>query len=110
MKKTTQKRFLGLWIDGGLTLFVYFMALEINFLGLYGNSPGFKELKDPPLATSSELYTVDSVLIGKYFEENRTPIRYEELSPVLVQALLATEDIRFFDHSGIDVEIGRAHV
>src|SRR3546814_4964873 len=92
MKKTTQKRLLGLLMYGGLTLVVYFMALEINFLGLYGNSPGFKELKDPPLATSSELYTVDSVLIGKYFEENRTPIRYEELSPVLVQALLRSEE------------------
>lgn len=87
---------------GCLTVIIYFFALQVNFLWLFGNTPGFDELKHPPLATSSELYTADSVLIGKYYEENRSPVEFKDLSPVLVQALLATEDIRFFSHSGID--------
>lgn len=94
---------LGLSLYGILTVVIYFLALEVNFLWLFGSSPGFNELKHPPLSASSELYTADSVLIGKYYEENRSPVDFEDLSPVLVEALLATEDIRFFSHSGIDV-------
>jgi len=104
MKKTGLRRLLGLLLYGCLTVVIYFAALEINFLGLFGNSPGFDELKHPSLATSSELYTSDGVLIGKYYEENRSPVQFADLSPVLVEALLATEDIRFFRHAGIDLK------
>ena len=103
MKKSSQRRLLGLLLYGCLTVVIYFAALEINFLWLFGSSPGIEELRHPPLSASSELYTADSVLIGKYYEENRSPVEFKDLSPVLVQALLATEDIRFFSHSGIDL-------
>ncbi len=81
---------------------VYFVALELNFLGLFGYSPGFKELIRPPYAISSELYTADSILIGKYFRENRSPIAYDSIAPILIESLTATEDIRFYKHRGID--------
>ncbi len=50
----------------------------------------------------SELYTSDGVLIGKYYKENRTPVEYDSISPAVIDALVATEDIRFYKHSGVD--------
>lgn len=51
---------------------------------------------------ASELYTADGKLIGKYYKENRTPIEYDRISPAVIDALIATEDVRFFKHSGVD--------
>jgi penicillin-binding protein 1A len=65
--------------------------------------PSVGELQNPKLSQSSEIYSADGVLLGKFFQENRTPIKnYKELSPYLVKALIATEDARFYEHSGID--------
>jgi penicillin-binding protein 1A len=77
-------------------------ALELNFLWLFGYSPIKKDIKSPSLNVSSEVYTADSVLIGKYFIENRTPIDYNQIDSNLINALVATEDVRFFKHSGVD--------
>jgi len=52
---------------------------------------------------ASELYTADGKLIGRYYKENRTPVNYDKISPQLINALVATEDVRFFKHSGVDV-------
>jgi penicillin-binding protein 1A len=89
--------FLGL-----LLLILYFVSVEHNFLGLYGSMPGIEKLRNPPMKLSSELYTADGVLLGKYFNENRIPVKYHQISPVLIDALIATEDIRFYEHKGID--------
>ena len=51
---------------------------------------------------ASELYTADGKLIGRYYKENRTPVEYEKIAPSVVDALVATEDVRFFEHSGVD--------
>ena len=51
---------------------------------------------------ASELYTADGKLIGRYYKENRTPVEYEKIAPSVVDALIATEDVRFFEHSGVD--------
>ena len=51
---------------------------------------------------ASELYTADGKLIGRYYKENRTPVEYDKIAPSVVDALIATEDARFFDHSGVD--------
>lgn len=88
-------------------IFIYFViiflcALELNFLGLFGYSPAKKDIKFPSLNVSSEVYTADSVLIGKYYIENRTPVDFKEINKDLVNALVATEDVRFFQHSGVD--------
>ena len=51
---------------------------------------------------ASEVYSSDSVLIGKYYNENRIPVTYNEISPWVIKALVATEDVRFYNHTGID--------
>ena len=96
-----------LWIAflGGLVSFVVFVWLvSINFLGLFGSLPDFKALENPDSELASELYASDGVLLGAFARENRSPVTYEELSPNLVNALIATEDERFEDHSGIDLQ------
>ncbi len=94
------------WKIFGWTVFAaffYIFCIQTNFLYLTGEMPSVGELQNPKLSQSSEIYSSDNVLMGKYFLENRTPIKnYEELSPYLVKALVATEDSRFYQHSGID--------
>ena len=83
--------------------FFYIFCIQTNFLYLTGEMPSVSELQNPKLSQSSEIYSADGVLMGKYFLENRTPVKnYDELSPFLVKALVATEDSRFYQHSGID--------
>ena len=96
-----------LWIAfiGGLVFFVLFVwMVSINFLGFFGALPDFKALENPDSELASEMYAADGVLLGTFARENRSPVTYEELSPNLVQALIATEDERFEDHSGIDLQ------
>ena len=83
-------------------IILFFCALELNFLWLFGYSPTIKDIKTPVLNIGSELYTSDGKLIGKYYKENRTPVEFESISPAVVDALVATEDIRFYNHSGVD--------
>jgi len=95
-----------LWIAfvGGVVFFILFVwMVSVNFLGLYGSLPDFKALENPESELASELYSADGFLLGTYARENRSPVKYEELSSNLVQALIATEDVRFEDHSGIDM-------
>lgn len=73
------------------------------WLGLFGRLPSTQELREVETANSTEIYTADSVLIGKYFFENRTSISLENVSPFIINALIATEDKRFLEHSGIDI-------
>ncbi|MCC5937737.1 MAG: transglycosylase domain-containing protein [Lunatimonas sp.] len=84
----------------GFVLFV--LAVSSNFLGLFGSMPDFKSLENPESELASELFSADGVLLGKYFRENRSPVTYNELSRNLINALIATEDVRFDKHSGID--------
>ncbi|PSL02986.1 penicillin-binding protein 1A [Cecembia rubra] len=86
----------------GFILFVW--TVSVNFLGLFGELPDFKALENPRTEVASELYSADGVLLGSYFRENRSPVTYNELSPNLVNALIATEDVRFEKHSGIDLQ------
>lgn len=81
---------------------IYLAVIELNFLWISGYSPSLKDLKNPPYSIATEVYTADSVLIGKYFKENRSPVEYSQIAPVVVQALVSTEDIRFYQHHGID--------
>jgi penicillin-binding protein 1A len=66
--------------------------------------PTFEELENPPNLLSSEIYSEDGKILDKYFiHENRTFVNYSNLPPHLIDALIATEDVRFFRHSGIDM-------
>ena len=82
---------------------VYPFLVSTNFMFLFGKSPSLAELENPKVEQASELYTSDGVLIGKYFRENRSPVPLSQISPILVKALIATEDVRFYEHSGIDL-------
>ncbi len=84
-------------------MLVFFIAVDINFLWLFGKSPRLHDLNNPRLEIASELYSSDSVLIGRYFDQDRTPVTYAEISPLLIRTLVATEDQRFYKHAGIDL-------
>ncbi|RZK77933.1 MAG: penicillin-binding protein, partial [Pedobacter sp.] len=81
---------------------IFFCALQLNFLWLFGYSPSYRDIKAPTLRVGSELYTADGKLIARYFRENRTPVDFKEIAPSAVNALVATEDVRFYQHMGID--------
>ncbi|PPL00311.1 penicillin-binding protein 1A [Parapedobacter indicus] len=84
------------------SLIMLICAVEVNFLWLFGYSPTSRDISKPIQSIASEVYTADSVLIGRYFEEDRSPVPYDSISPDVVNALIATEDIRFFKHHGVD--------
>ena len=83
---------------------LYLFMVDINFLWLFGRSPGMSSIMNPKTVQASELYSADGVLIGKYFSENRTPVTYEDINPVFWDALIDTEDERFYHHIGIDFQ------
>jgi penicillin-binding protein 1A len=99
-----------LFLGGLLMLVLYVYAVSINFLNLFGEMPDLKTLENPKSELASEVYSADNVLMGKYFRENRSPVDYEDLPQNLVDALIATEDIRFEEHSGIDFKASFAIV
>jgi len=75
---------------------MWFVPKNLQFM------PTFEELENPESNLAAEIMSADQKLLGKYYRENRTVVKFENLPPVLVNALVATEDIRFYDHSGID--------
>ncbi|MBW4889521.1 penicillin-binding protein [Mucilaginibacter sp. HMF5004] len=81
---------------------IFFCAIELNFLWLFGYSPTMQDIKNPSMSLSSEVYSADGKLLGRYFKENRSPVEYKDISPNLVNALVATEDARFYKHNGVD--------
>ena len=82
---------------------LYLGAVDINFLWLFGKSPGyFSGILNPQTSEASLIYSADGKLIGKYFNENRTPVEYEDVNPAFFKALVDTEDERFYKHIGID--------
>lgn len=85
-----------------VAFFLYLGAVDINLLWLFGKSPGFSAIKEAVTSEASEIYSDDGVLIGKYFNENRTPVEYEDVNPAFWKALIDTEDERFYKHHGID--------
>lgn len=85
-----------------IALIIYLGAVDINLFWLFGKSPGFIDINHPKTSEASEIYSADNVMIGKFFSENRTPVKYEEVNPVFWRALIDTEDERFYRHWGID--------
>ena len=83
-------------------------AIVLIFLlaswGVFGTMPTFEELENPETNLATEIISSDGKSLGKYYNENRTPVRFEDLPDHLVNALVATEDERFYDHSGIDAK------
>lgn len=97
--KGYQRLFWNVFAGGiGFTVFIFLLA---NF-GVFGSMPTFDELENPSSSTATEIISSDGKTIGKFYLENRVPVKYEDLPQHLVDALVATEDERFYSHSGID--------
>lgn len=93
-----------LFLAAVIGLPVYIWAVSSNMANLFGELPSYSQLENPKQNLSSLLYSADGVILGSYYRDNRNPVTYDELGPNLINALLAAEDIRFENHSGIDLE------
>ncbi|WP_269226927.1 penicillin-binding protein 1A [Flavobacterium eburneipallidum] len=82
---------------GGIMVFFLFASW-----GLFGSMPSFEDLENPDSNLATEIISSDGVILGKYFQKNRSQLKYSDLPKNLVDALVATEDARFYEHSGID--------
>lgn len=110
MRKSFIKCLWAVLALGIVTLAAFFFLI---WFGYVGYSPDIDNLQNPIAKSASQVYSADGKIIGTYnFDRsNRIPVSYGNLSPFLVQALVATEDVRFYDHSGIDfIALGRAIV
>lgn len=88
-------------LGGTSTIILVFLLAS---WGVFGTLPTFEELENPEKNLASEVISIEGKTLGKYFKENRTPVKYKELPDNLIKALVATEDERFFEHSGIDLK------
>ncbi|HVZ55266.1 MAG TPA: transglycosylase domain-containing protein [Chitinophagaceae bacterium] len=102
MKKSVRIFWLFTFLCVGVFALVVLMA---NF-GVFGTMPSLKELENPSMLQSSEVYADDGTLMGKYYRVNgnRSNVDYNDISKNVINALVATEDVRFYDHSGVDMK------
>ena len=98
---TYSKWIWGLFFGGFIALFFVFLLAS---LGVFGKLPTFEELENPENNLATEVISIDGETLGKYYRENRTPVKFTELPENLIHALIATEDERFYEHSGIDFQ------
>ncbi|PTN08286.1 transglycosylase domain-containing protein [Mangrovibacterium marinum] len=103
VKKAYRKYSIIFWTVFALGLLAVSSMFYLIAEGKLGEMPSFKQLENPESLLASEVISRDQVSIGRYFRENRSFVTYEQLPDNLVKALLATEDVRFYDHSGIDL-------
>ena len=94
-----QKKFWKIFFIGLGTVAIFFLFAS---WGIFGSMPSFEDLENPDSNLATEIISADGVVIGKYFQKNRSQLKYSDLPKNLVQALVATEDARFYEHSGID--------
>ena len=102
--KRNIKRLWVILLSGITFITIFIISVNYNVSNLFGGMPSLQDLEKPESELSSELYSSDNILLGKYFRYNRSPVKFDELSDELVTTLLVTEDIRFYDHSGIDLK------
>ena len=90
----------GLFLMGVIGIFILFGGAA---LGLFGRMPDLQQLENPRTNLASQIISSDGEILGKYYlNDNRTPISFEQLPTNMVEALISTEDERFYEHSGID--------
>ena len=82
-----------------ITLLIIFI-----YVGLFGKLPSIEELQNPAMMSSSEIYADDGTLMGKFYLKDRINVKYQDISQNVIKALIATEDERFYQHSGIDIK------
>ena len=98
----TPKAVRWFWIILCAPVALILLLLLLTRLGAFGKVPTFEELENPKSNLATEIYSDDGEMIGSFFIQNRSYVDYNELSPALVAALISTEDMRFYSHSGID--------
>lgn len=94
--------FYNVFYFGIAGLFTFIVCLNFNLFWLFGKMPGVDDLDNPKSEIASEIISSDGKMIGKFFFENRSPLTFDEIPDNLINALIATEDVRFTKHSGID--------
>jgi penicillin-binding protein 1A len=93
-----------LWIFVFAPVFMLLLIFLFTMLNIFGDLPDVEELQNPKSNLATAIYSSDGKILGKFYRENRINVRYEELNPNLVNALIATEDVRFKEHSGVDLK------
>lgn len=92
------------WIVFSIGILSFVSIFLAAGFGLLGKMPEFRQLENPKTNLATQIFSADNKVIGKfYYNDNRTPLYYEEIPKNLIDALIATEDERFYDHSGIDL-------
>ena len=91
---------LGLLLVAMVIPFIFLFAVKWE---AFGELPDEQQLQNIKNNVATEVYSADTVLLGKYYYQNRTNTKYENIEPNLIQALIATEDARFYEHEGIDL-------
>ena len=98
-----------LWITFYTGFISFIFLILLAYWGAFGEMPSLEELENPSAALASEIIAADGTLMGKFYMQDRSNVEYKDISKYAIQALVATEDERFYDHSGIDgIAIGRA--
>lgn len=85
-----------------VSILFYAFAVQVNLLWLFGKSPSLNSIIHPKTAMASELISADGKVLSKYFNENRSPVPYDSIAPTFFDALISTEDERFYSHHGVD--------
>src|SRR5690606_12238342 len=87
-------------------LFGFVVILVMIHFGIFGKMPSLAQLENPSITLATEVYGDDGTTLGKYFKErgNRSYVQYKDISKYVTDALVATEDERFYEHSGIDAK------
>lgn len=98
------RKIVNLIVTGFVLFLISLFLIDINFLWLFGKSPGLYAISNPDQNNASEIISADGKVIGKFFTENRMPVEYNEISPIIIKTLVATEDERFYEHFGVDVK------
>ena len=99
----SRKKVILIWLTIFSPFIGLFLVICLTSIGIFGPLPTFEQLESPKNNLATEIISEDGVLLGKYFLENRSNIRHNELPQNLINALISTEDIRYMSHSGIDV-------
>jgi len=97
-----RKRILWRSMNAIVLFLLILVMVDFNFLWLFGKSPRIRNIFNPELKITSELYACDSTLIARYYDEYRQPLKFDEIPKDFIKALIATEDVRFYNHIGID--------
>jgi len=103
-KKSPLKYIIITWLVIICPVLLFFLVVMLTSMGTFGELPEVEELQNPKNNLASIVYSSDGNVLGKFYKENRVNVKYSEINPNLVNALIATEDARFMEHSGVDLK------